>query len=354
MAAGSSKVRTGIVLQGGGALGAFEFGVLKALYEQRPGFTPTVVTGTSIGAVTAAVLAGARGDPMEALDRLWREKLPVPPASLGYLDPTPWWPPQARRALAMAGNPGMYRPRADFFLAPWLCTSVYDTAPLRRTLDELVDLDRLNAGSTHVVVTAIDLETGEGRDFHSSPEGLSFDAIVASASLPPAFPMTAVQGGSYWDGGLFANTPLSSAINVLEGCEPKDRSIVRELIVVELFPMREPVPRNLPGVVERMEHLRYTSRLTLDMKFFDKIAKQVELLDQLEATLPPDSPVLQHETFKDLRRHRRVDTPRVVTADLPADLSNAADFSLASIEARIQAGYDGALRNGIGAVPVRA
>ena len=88
----ATDVRTGIVLQGGGALGAYEFGVLKALYEQRPGFKPTVVTGTSIGAITAAVLVGAKGDPIEALDRLWREKLPVPCASFGFFDPTPWWP----------------------------------------------------------------------------------------------------------------------------------------------------------------------------------------------------------------------------------------------------------------------
>src|ERR687894_1508483 len=71
---------TAIVLQGGGALGAYELGVLKALYEERPGFKPAVITGVSIGAITAAVLAGAKGDPIQALDRLWREKLTVLPA----------------------------------------------------------------------------------------------------------------------------------------------------------------------------------------------------------------------------------------------------------------------------------
>ena len=86
MAVGNSKVSTAIVLQGGGALGAYEYGVLKALYEQRPGFEPVAVTGISIGAITAAVLGGAKGDPIAALDDLWRNRLTVrPPRPLGWL-----------------------------------------------------------------------------------------------------------------------------------------------------------------------------------------------------------------------------------------------------------------------------
>lgn len=361
IASDSSKVRTAIVLQGGGALGAYEYGVLKALYDMRPGFKPTVVTGTSIGAITAAVLAGARGDPLEALDRLWREKLPVPPASLAPLDPTPWWSPQARRALAMLGNPGMYRTRVDLPFAPWLRNSVYDTAPLRRTLQDLVDLDRLNNGGTRVVVTAIDLETGEGHDFDNSPtspSGLTYEAVIASSSLPPGFPMTTIDGqspdkGSYWDGGLFSNTPLSPAINALEACEPDDDLIVRELIVVELFPMQEAIPRTLPDVLERMVHLQYTSRLKLDTKFFRKISQQVGLLDELERVLPADSPIRQNEAYKKLRGHRRIDRALVVSARFPDDLANAADFSLGAIDGRIRAGYDSAVTAGIGTLPVR-
>src|SRR3954464_8814571 len=103
----NGNVHTAVVLQGGGALGAYEYGVLKALYEQRPGFKPVAVTGISIGAITAAVLGGARSDPVSALDRLWREKLTV-------VSPLPflWLPPEIDRSLAILGNPGMYRPNA--------------------------------------------------------------------------------------------------------------------------------------------------------------------------------------------------------------------------------------------------
>src|SRR4051812_49476886 len=95
-ATGSTDVRTAIVLQGGGALGAYEYGVLRALYEERPGFTPVAVAGISIGAITAAVLGGARTDPMSALDRLWRGKLtPTPPPPLARP------PPRIPRAAAL-------------------------------------------------------------------------------------------------------------------------------------------------------------------------------------------------------------------------------------------------------------
>src|SRR5688572_9389401 len=142
-----NNVHTAVVLQGGGALGAYEHGVLKALYEQRSGFQPVAVAGISIGAITAAVLGGAKGDPISALDRLWREKLTVSPPL-----PIVWLPTEIDQSLAVLGNPGMYRLHAALFMAPWTLTSVYDTAPLRQTLNELVDPRTLNDEETRVFV----------------------------------------------------------------------------------------------------------------------------------------------------------------------------------------------------------
>jgi NTE family protein len=133
---------TAIVLQGGGALGAYELGVLKALYEERPGFKPAVITGVSIGAITAAVLAGAKGDPIQALDQLWREKLTVLPPLPPFF-PSAYQhfvPRKFEQSLGVMGNPGMYQLRPQSLYAPLLGTSIYETAPLRRTLAELVDL----------------------------------------------------------------------------------------------------------------------------------------------------------------------------------------------------------------------
>ena len=149
------------------------------------------------------------------------------------------------RSLSLLGNPGMYRLRPF----PWLQTSFYDTAPLRATLAELVDPARLNRAVPRVVVGATNVGTGEMEFFdRDRPGGLTFEHVVASGSLPPSFPATEIDGQSYWDGGLFSNTPLSPAINALERAAGGDRAVERELIVVELFPMRAEVPRTLPDV----------------------------------------------------------------------------------------------------------
>lgn len=334
-----ADVRTAIVLQGGGALGAYEYGVLRALYEQRPGFSPVAVTGVSIGAITAAVLGGA-ADPVAALDTLWRRKLTVagPPGLPAPVD----------RSLALLGNPGMYRVDAGLFTAPWRQTSVYDTAPLRATLAELVDPVRLNDAAPRVVVGATNVGTGEMEFFdRDSPGGLSFEHVAASGSLPPSFPATGIGGRSYWDGGLFSNTPLSPAIDALEAAAGGDRGVERELIVVELFPMRAAVPQTMPEVLERMVALQYTSRLTLDAAFFDRISAVVDLVSRVDAALPPDSDVRDDPTWQRVRAHRRIDHLNVVTSSLPPELSNASDFSRDSITARIRAGYDDAVAQGI-------
>jgi predicted acylesterase/phospholipase RssA len=337
-------VRTAIVLQGGGALGAYEYGVLRALHEQRPGFRPVAVTGVSIGAITAAVLGGARTDPIAALDALWRRRLTV----TGPIGPM-WLPTPVDQSLALLGNPGMYQLQAGLFTSPWLLTSIYDTTPLRATLAELVDLDKLNDDDPHVVVGATDVATGEMAFFEGDgPGGLTFEHVAASGSLPPSFPMTTIDGRSYWDGGLFSNTPLSPAIHALERAAGGDRDVERELIVIELFPMQAAVPGTMQEVLQRMVQLQYTSRLKLDAKFFDKMSGIVDLVSKVDAALPPDSDIRDDPIYREVRAYRRIDHLNVVTSSLPPELSNASDFSRASIEARIQAGYDDAVAQGIG------
>jgi NTE family protein len=346
MAAQAREVQTAIVLQGGGALGAYEFGVLRALYEQRPGFRPVAVAGISIGAITAAVLGGAAGDPIRALDSLWRDKLTVAAPV-----PEGWLPAQIDRSLATFGNPGMYQLQAGLFTAPWLLTSIYDTGPLRHTLAELVDPRRLNDPAPRVIVGAINVGTGEMQYFdNQQPGGLTFDHVAASGSLPPSFPMTPIGPNRYWDGGLFSNTPLAPAINALEAAADGDPAAVRELIVIELFPMKAPIPATFPEVLQRMVELQYTSRLILDKHFFDTIDRVIDLIAQVDHDLPADSPIRTDPLFSQLRAHRKINHLNVVTSNLPPELSNAADFSHTSIEARIQAGYDDATAQGIGQV----
>src|SRR3954466_2676000 len=336
----NGKVHTAVVLQGGGALGAYEFGVLKALFEERPGFKPVAVAGISIGAITAAVVGGAKDDPIAALERLWREKLTV---SSGV-----WVPAQIERSLAVLGNPGMYQLAPGLFTSPWTATSIYDTQPLRQTLTELVDPAVLNDGATRVVVGALKVDTGEMEFFDSRrPGGLTFEHVAASGSLPPGFPMTPIDGQGYWDGGLFSNTPLSPAIAALDEADNGDPTAIRELIVVELFPMDAPIPTTMPDVLQRIVQLQYTTRLRLDQKFFDKIDRLVDLMAKIDDALTDRDDIRNDPTFTEMRAYRKINHFNVVTSSLPAALSNASDFSRASIEARIQAGYNDAAAQGI-------
>jgi NTE family protein len=259
----------------------------------------------------------------------------------------PFLPREVERSLATFGNPGMYGLNPGLLMAPWACTSIYETGRLRQTLAELADPHKLNHGGTRVIVGAIDIGTALITYFDNAKHDLTFEHVVASGSLPPGFPMTEIDGQWYWDGGLFANTPLSPAINFLESCEPDNPAIHRELIAVELFPMEAPRPQSLPHVIDRMVQLQYTSRIKLDQKLFNKIDKVIKLIERVDAELPADSPIRSEKDYQTMLGYRRIDSFKVIEAKLDHSLANASDFSLSSIEARIEAGYDDAKRHGV-------
>ena len=173
---------------------------------------------------------------------------------------------------------------------------------------------------------------------------MSFEDVAASGSLPPGFPMTKVNGDYYWDGGLFSNTPLSPALNRLEEIETDKW----ELVVIELFPREIPIPDNLPDVMNRMVQLQFTNRLKLDEMFFEKINDFVELVERIDKSVDPDDPIRQEEGYKELCKHKKIDAASVIHANLPHELTNASDFSKASIEERIEVGYQDAVEQKIG------
>lgn len=380
-------VRTALALQGGGALGAYEYGAIKALYEARGNeFRPDVITGISIGAINAAVLAGAP-EPIPALDRLWREGFAVLAPAPPFLPPAavPLLPPVFQQRLSLLGNTSMYRLRPEYLLtpllAPFVTTSVYDTAPLRAMLARVVDPERLNRAS-RVVVTAVNVESGRpatfgnrlGRDdggrFDNRGD-LTVDHILASGSLPPGFPAKEVDGGWYWDGGLYSNTPLSEAINCLERCDPDSRAVRRELIVVELFPRDGKKPADMQQVMGRLVNILFAGKLDLDHKLFDKYSEfigLVEQIDQLLDTLDADEQlraqveaavaargrsvtverIRTHPAYRELIAHRRIDHFTLIPFRAEQALGNATDFSQAAIAGRIEAGYQEARQRRIG------
>ncbi|HET8841575.1 MAG TPA: patatin-like phospholipase family protein, partial [Ktedonobacteraceae bacterium] len=298
--------RRALVLQGGGALGAYAYGVIKALYEQ-PGFSLDIITGVSIGAINAAVLVGARGDPIKALDELWRERLTIQNRS--------FLPSRFERYSSLLANPNMYwiRPSYVFtpLLAPFLETSIYDTAALRQTLGDLIDFKRLNGHKIHFVVSAVDIETGEVMYFENQNEvPLSVEHILASGGLAPGFPMTKIKSPLtgeerwYWDGGFSSNLPLAKAIDLLEQVDADDPDVERELIVIELFPMRAQIPANLIEVQDRVTQLFFSSKLIVDEQLFEKMNAYVDLIGKIDQALPPESVLRQHPGYQELKRHR--------------------------------------------------
>lgn len=337
--------RRALVLQGGGALGAYAYGVIKALYEQ-PGFHLDVITGVSIGAINAAVLVGAKGDPIKALDELWRKRLAIRDRFFASS--------MVERYSSLIINPAMYWLRPSYvyspFLAPFLETSIYDITALRRTLDHLIDLQQLNNSAIHVVMSAVDIETGEVAYFENQSETpLSIDHIVASGGLAPSFPMINLKspqtgaGRWYWDGGFSSNLPLAKAIDLLEQGDPGNPDVERELIVIELFPKQSKVPTNLIEVQDRITQLIFSSKLVLDEQLFEKMNSFVDLIQQIDQELPSESTIRQLPGYQELRRHKKIDSFLVFTSTTPEATSGASDFSYAAIERRIAAGYNDAL-----------
>jgi NTE family protein len=336
--------QTAIVLQGGGALGAYEYGVLKALYEERPEFKPAAVTGVSIGAINAALLVGARDNPLETLDEVWNKRFAenLPPSLEMVLGPL--FTRSVEQYLANFGNAGIYQLRYDHPLTPCRRTSIYDLDPLRRTLRELIDRDKLNRSyHTRLVLGAVNVATGKPQYFDNQHDQLGIEHIIASASLPPQFPMTQVGEDYYWDGGMFQNTPLSSAINCLEQLTGDWR---REVIVVELFPATAPLPTDFTEVVNRAGQVLLASKLKLDLKLFRTTNDIITFLQKIDPYIPErfrNDPAYQ-EIFT---KHKKIDALTVITADFPEREADAGDFSREAIRSRIELGYEQAIRQHI-------
>src|SRR5712692_4696626 len=286
----SRRLEIGVVLQGGGALGAYECGAMNALLRLMDEFTAEgrqivlkVVAGVSIGSINAACVVGAKNgaDACARLDALWDDLT---------LEAPPFWIAAAQRDLAYFGLPGFYTPRSDFWTAPsW--TYVYDTRPLLATLGRHVDFAALNASQTTFVATAVEVVTGKLRTFASKALGsvpatkIEPRHVLASGSLPPGFPWTEIDGMPYWDGGIVDNTPLGLAIDAFSA----DADVDRMLVVMNLYPLRARLPRNLAGVEDRMHELSFGNRMRQDHDTARRINALVETIDMLAEKVAPDN-----------------------------------------------------------------
>jgi NTE family protein len=266
-AATPAKARRVLVLQGGGALGSYQAGAYQALCHFD--FEPEWIAGISIGAVNAAIIAGNdREKRVEKLKEFWHM----------VSAPVPWHPvtkTQRGRALfnetsaaliATFGVPGFFTPRIPPapLWPPGLpqAQSYYDTAPLKKTLEQLVDFDRINDLKTRLSVGAVSVASGNFRyfdnfQFRKAGKQIGPEHIMASGALPPGFPSVEIEGEHYWDGGIASNTPLDYVL---------DAEADRDLLIfqVDLFSARGDLPRNLLEAAEREKDIRYSSRTRMN------------------------------------------------------------------------------------------
>ena len=333
---------TVLVLQGGGALGAYQAGVYEGMAEQ--GIAPDWVSGVSIGAINGALIAG--NPPERRLERLrefWkRVSCGLPWNPLAQLTPLRAGINRFNAlAAATFGVPGFFSPRIPpAVFAPDGtpgALSIYDTSPLRRTLDELVDFDFLNhEHRVRLSVGSVNVHTGNSLYFDNCERKLGAEHIMASGSLPPGFPPVMIDGEHYWDGGIVSNSPLWHVMD--------DSPNLSALIVqVDLFSARGELPANLDQVLEREKDIRYSSKTRSNTKRVAQMAKLRAALSRLMEKLPPalhDDPdynLLQAE----LGQKRQITIAHLINRR-STHSSNSKDyeFSRATVRELWQAGLD--------------
>jgi NTE family protein len=254
-----------LTLQGGGALGAYQAGVYQALDEA--GIEPDWIAGISIGAINAAIIAG--NPPKHRVARLrrfwetvsanplWGTAADYAGRLAGSVAARQVVSQASAFAATVAGAPGFFRPRP---LPPYLAhpgtpaaASWYDTNPLRATLEQLVDFDRINARHTRLSVGAVNVRTGNFVYFDNATHKLGPAHIMASGALPPGFPAVEIDGEHYWDGGTVSNTPLQWVLQY----GPRQDTLTFQ---VDLWSARGALPHNVVDVETRRKEILYSSR----------------------------------------------------------------------------------------------
>ncbi|MBZ2207025.1 patatin-like phospholipase family protein [Massilia soli] len=288
-------LRIVLVLQGGGALGAYQAGVYQALHEH--GLAPDWIVGTSIGAINAALIAGNPKEDRLARVRSFWERV----SRQDLVDMSRISDAERRTHIRFGttqtvfqGVPGFFTPRLfsgfGFGLAVEPeAASFYDTTALGETLAELVDFDYLNSPeSTRLTVNAVNVATGQLTHFDSRAMRLGPDHVRASGSLPPAFAPVRIDGELYWDGGLYSNTPLESVLGTLQEGDAL-------CFMVDLWSAHGPEPTTLDQVETRQKDVVYASRSTRHIADYAKTHRLQDKLRDLYTRLPPDQRTVEDE-----------------------------------------------------------
>jgi len=251
-----SSVLIDLALQGGGSHGAFTWGVLDRLLEE-PWLTIAGISGTSAGAMNAAVLAdgwtaGGAAGAREALEKYWRSVSRAAAFS-----------PMQRSPLdRLMGNWSLDTSPAYIFtdlmsrlLSPYDLTP-FGFNPLRKILIENIDFERLARAPIKLFVTATRVRTGRGRIFRNAE--ITADVLLASACLPTMFRAIEIDGEPYWDGGYAGNPTITPLVRETDA---------HDTIVVQINPTERPeAPRTAADILNRLNEISFNSPLMKELR----------------------------------------------------------------------------------------
>jgi NTE family protein len=332
------KEQVVLVLQGGGALGAYQAGVYQALMEG--GIEPDWVIGTSIGAINGAIIAGnAPAARIARLREFWDGV-----GRKGPLDQL--WPSSifgnslANMSTVLSGIPGFFTPNPQAIWGPNFPLGVekasyYSTDPLKETLGRLVDFDHLARRQVRLSVGAVNVRTSEMRYFDSRAMPLAAAHIMASGALPPAFPAITIEGESYWDGGIYSNTPIEVVLDDV----PRRNSLI---FSVNVWQPTGNHPTTLRQVMARHKDIQFASRGRSHVARQAQIHRLRHVVRELAARLTPEmraDPLVQDLAeygCGTLMHLVRLLSPRRDGEDHTKDI----DFTRSGIEGRWKAGHD--------------
>jgi NTE family protein len=341
--------RIALVLQGGGALGAYQGGVYQALAEAN--LHPEWVAGISIGAINSALIAG--NPPEKRVERLrdfW-ETVSTSPVGIPYF---PWLKfddefahsilNQLRSfSILLFGAPGFFKARQPppfhyLSMSP-AAMSYYDIAPLKGTLKRLVNFDLINTGATRFSVGAVNIRSGNFVYFDNTTHQIGPEHVMASGSLPSGFPATEIDGEFYWDGGLVSNTPLQWVLD----SSPRQDTLAFQ---VDLWSARGELPRNLVEVELRQKEIRFSSRTRAATDQFKQMQLARRTMAKLLEKLPND--LLQTPEVELLSKHADEKVYNLVQLIYRAKnyegCSKDYEFSRHTMEEHWKAGYNDAVR----------
>ena len=316
-----------LVFQGGGALGAYQAGVYQALHES--GIEPDWIIGTSIGAINASLIAGNEPDDrLERLEEFWG--LVNWP---GLADTASYW------STLLAGIPGFFKPNPLALLGAHYplgrdSAGFYSTAPLAKTLTELVDFALIARCTPRLTVGAAHVRTSEMRYFDSREAAITVEHVMASGALPPAFPAVRIDGELYWDGGILSNTPTEAIFDD----DPRRDSLI---FAVHMWNPMGPEPESIWEVLHRQKDIQYSSRVASHIARQRQVHKLRHVVSELVKLKPDD--VRNRAVVKDLAQYGCLTRMHVVQLLAPRlDNENHTkdiDFSPAGISLRWEAGY---------------